>query len=107
MWKEIKIDGVDSIEKCVGEFELWITDLLPYAKCKIKVYEKQDGKFYGYSNIQIKRKSDHCFQKAVGYGSTLEEALSETRKKFVCMIHKDYPKGLEPEDIEYIEYPDF
>lgn len=112
MWHEIKIDGVKKIERCVEEFEIWMTDILPYAKMKIKVYEAQDKTFAGRTDVLVKRKFDGEPEGAVGHGITVDEALENTFQCFVNMVEKDYPidkypDGLSKTDIEYAEYSDF
>ena len=96
---------VKSIEMCVGEFEINMPLLFPYGKCKIKIYEKQSGEYYGYSDIKIKSEGgDYSIIKS--YGKTKDEVLNNLINVFVELNEK-YPEGLEEHEIEYIEYPDF
>lgn len=104
--------NVDAIEKCVAEFQIWMQEILPYGKMKIKIYENQKGVFYGYTDIRIIRKFDGSPEGAVGHGKTIDEALSDTIEYFMKMVEEDYPQsdyptGLKEEDIEYSEYSDF
>lgn len=107
MWKNIKIDKIGAIEKCVGEFQILAYDILPYGKMKIKVYQRQDGMYYGYTDLKVKRKFDNSPEGAIGYGSSLEEALEDTIKYFMEILDEDYSDGITKEDIEYSEYSDF
>ena len=112
MWKKLKIDGVNEITKLVAEFEVWIHALLPYGKMKIKIYENTNGTFAGRTDVRLKRKFDGTPESAVGYGHTMEEALSETIRWFKEMVAEDYPKdqypdGLTGEEIEYSDFSDF
>ena len=43
MMNDLKIDGIDAIEKCVGEFQIRAQGILPYGKMKVKIYENKDG----------------------------------------------------------------
>lgn len=83
-WKDIRVDGIAKIEKCVAEFNVWELNISPYAKFKIKVFEDTDSKFAGYSNLQVIDEAGN-YNSAVGYGSTLEEALNDTIRCFVSM----------------------
>ena len=38
MWKDLKIDGVGAVEKCVAEFQVWMQPILPYGKMKVKIF---------------------------------------------------------------------
>lgn len=86
-WKKIEVNGIANIEKCVGEFN--ITELIntPHGKFKIKVFEKRNGKYVGYTNLQIKDK-DGCPFSAVGYGNTISDALEDTILYFLKMIEE-------------------
>lgn len=112
MWRDVNIEYVGAIEKCVAEFQVWMIEILPYAKMKVKVYEGADYTYTGYTDVRIIRKFDGAPQGAVGYGKTIDEALIDTINYFVQMVKEDYPKseypnGLSESDIEYTEYSDF
>lgn len=112
MWKDLKLNHVQKIEKVSAEFVIWLHSVLPYGKMKIRVYEAQEGIFSGITDLHVKRKFDGDFEAAVGFGKTVEEALSETIRNFTDMIEQGYPKeqypnGLSKEDIEYAESSDF
>ncbi|ENJ9654235.1 hypothetical protein CF065_07930 [Clostridium sporogenes] len=52
-WENIKIHGIGSIEKCVGEFNIAETLKTPYGKFKVKVYERQNGGYIYKSKFII------------------------------------------------------
>jgi len=83
-WKNIQVDGIAKIEKCVAEFNIWELDISPYAKFKIKVFEDNESKFTGYSNLQV-IDSVGNYNCSVGYGNTIEEALENTIRCFIDM----------------------
>mgnify|MGYP001076704952 CR=1 FL=1 len=103
-WKSIKIQGIGSIQKCVGEFNIAETIKTPYGKFKIKIYEKQNGKYVGYTNLQLKDE-DGCAFPGVGYGETVEEALKDTIEYFLNMINQK--KNICDEDYECSDSFDF
>lgn len=112
MWKNIKIDKIGAIEKCVAEFQVWANNVLPYGKMKIKIYEQQDGSFIGYSDVKIIRKFDNNSEAAVGHGTSVEAALKDTVNYFMQMVRMDYPEEVYPNGllesyIEYVDYSDF
>lgn len=86
-WKDITIKGIPSIKKCVGEYNIGEIKKTPYAKFKVKVYEKKNGKFYGITNLQIKDQ-DGCPIGGIGYGNTIEEALEDTIRYFLKMLEE-------------------
>ncbi|AVQ47674.1 TPA: hypothetical protein LA742_003251 [Clostridium botulinum] len=87
-WKNIEVYGVGSIEKCVGEFNIAETLKTPYGKFKVKVYERQNGGYIGYTNLQLKDE-DGCGFPGVGHGETIEEALKDTIEYFLNMINEN------------------
>lgn len=112
MWKKINIENVEKIERCVGEFNIWMHNILPYGKMKIKVYEDIDSTFTGCTDVKLKRKFDGEFEGAVGYGHSIEQALEDTVNWFQKMVEEDYPKdeypnGLEEDFIECTDFADF
>jgi len=111
MWKDIKITNVSGIDKLNSEFEVWMVALLPYAKMKIRVYEQQNGYFFGITSVQLKRKFDGDFESAIGHGSTADEALEDTIRYFNEMVEDDYPDldelGLKEDEIQYVDWSEF
>lgn len=89
-WKEINIEGIAKIEKCVAEFNIWELNISPYAKFKIKIFENKTNNFTGYSNLQVIDEvgGNNC---AVGYGNTVEEALEDTIRCFLKMTNRKPP----------------
>lgn len=103
-WKKIKVDGIASIDRCVAEFDVGELKKTPYAKFKVKIYEKQDGNFLGITNLQVKDK-DGCPYGSVGYGKSVKDALEDTIKYFLKMLdEKEYWKE---EDFECADPYDF
>ncbi|MCA5014418.1 MULTISPECIES: hypothetical protein [unclassified Enterococcus] len=112
MWKDLELKDVQKIERVSAEFVIWMHAILPYGKMKIRIYEDQEGIFSGITDLHVKRKFDGDFEAAVGFGKTVEEALSETVRNFNKIIEQDYPKdqypnGLSEDCIEYAEPSDF
>lgn len=109
MWKNLKMDRIGSIEKCVAEFQVWAQEILPYGKMKIKIYENQKGVFSGYTDIRVIRKFDGSPEGAVGHGKTVDEALEDTINYFMEIAEEDYPSKEYPEGIPetYIVYSEF
>ena len=79
-WKKIKVDGIVGIEKCVAEFQVWELYKTPYAKFKVRVFERETS-FVGYTNISVKDK-----ERSVGYGLSIEEALEDTLINFMEVL---------------------
>ena len=105
-WKELRIDGIVSIEKCVSEFNVWEQRYSPYAKFKIKIFESNEGKFTGVSNLQVKDATGH-FYCAVGFGKNVEEALKDTIDEFFKMVSRKSEREWDETDFECSESFDF
>ncbi|OOM72227.1 hypothetical protein [Clostridium sp. BL-8] len=103
-WRNIKIKGIGNIEKCVGEFNVTETLKTPYGKFKVKVYERQNGKYVGYTNLQLKDE-EGCAFAGVGHGETIEQALQDTIEYFLSMINEK--QSLNEEDFECSDPFDF
>jgi hypothetical protein len=103
-WKQLEIKDVTFIEKCVAEFNVGELVKTPYSKFKVKIFEKQDGTFIGFTNLQLKDKEGSPFP-GVGYGDTVEKALADTINYFFAMI--DEKENLCDEDFECVDPYDF
>lgn len=103
-WKNIRIQGIAHIEKCVGEFDIIETTKTPYGKFKVKIYEKQNGRYVGYTNLQLKD-DDGCAYPGVGHGTTVEDTLQDTIEYFIKMI--DEKQAVREEDFEISDLFDF
>lgn len=107
MWHQLKLESVGKIERIVAEFTVWMVDILPYAKMKVKIYENQCGTYEGMTDLGIKRKFDGYPECALGCGGSIEEALENTIKNFNEMLKEDGLEELKEDDIEYSAYSDF
>jgi hypothetical protein len=103
-WKDVKIEGIGIIEKCVGEFNVFETLKTPYGKFKVKVYERQNGRYVGYTNLLLKDE-DGCPFAGVGHGETIEQALYDTIRYFLDMLNER--ECLNEEDFECADAFDF
>lgn len=84
-WKNISINGIGKIKKCVAEFDVNETQKTPYGKFKVKIYEEQNGHFTGYTNLLVKDEdgTPYC---GVGSGKNIDEALNNTISSFMDML---------------------
>lgn len=103
-WKKIKIKGVANIEKCVAEFNVGELVKTPYGKFKVKIFERQNGTYAGFTNLQLKD-GDGCPYAGVGHGETIDKALEDTIRYFFEMLSKK--KILNVEDFECVDPYDF
>ncbi|NPC91557.1 hypothetical protein HOO54_04670 [Bacillus sp. WMMC1349] len=87
-WKNININGIAKIEKCVGEFQVWELQKTPYGKFKVKVFERIDGSYAGFTNIRIKNLDDGSPESGVGFGRSITEALEDTLKNFMELLNQ-------------------
>ncbi len=104
-WKNIRIDGVAKIQKCVGEFLVYEIGRIPSTNFRVRVYEDQNGRFTGVTNLGIKSPLDGAPEFAAGSGKSVEEALEDTVKYFMSELNKR--TNLTEEDFEWADPDDF
>lgn len=107
MWHNLKLEKLSDIEKTVAEFTVWMEEILPSGKMKIKIYESQSGSYMGMTDLRIKRKFDGCPEGAIGAGKTIDATLVDTINYFKEMLKEDGLDKLTEEDIEHSAYSDF
>lgn len=107
-WKKIKIDGIVSIDKVVAEFQIEEFNFVPYGKFKVRIFENQNGRYRGYTDLMVKEKDGYPSPE-VGIGDTIEKALEDTINVFLAQLRKRSAEkgGLVLEDFEYAEFSDF
>lgn len=103
-WKNITINGIVKIERLVDEFEVWELNIIPHGKFKIKIYEQNDGKYIGRTNLMIIDKTN-SYCPGIGYGNTVSEALSDTIRYFYSLIEE--VDNLTEECFKYVDINDF
>lgn len=103
-WNQIQIDGIARIEKAVAEFNVWEVEKIPHGKFKVKIYEQPDGKYLGYTNLQVKDEND-SFYAAVGHGDTIEAALEDTIRYFLSLLQRK--ENWDEADFSYGDSSDF
>lgn len=104
MWKDIKHPDIVSIDKVVGEYNMWVLEKSPYGKFKIKIYEKAIGEFVGYSSLKVINPEGR-FDGAVGIGKTEEEALNDTLMKYFELV--SWKNRCEESDFQYVNLLEF
>jgi len=124
-WRDIKIENIDAIEKCVAEFEitalrffeeLYEDEIIHYGAFKVKIYERQNmhsssqgSGFTGFTNLRIKS-PDGGYEGGIGFGATIEESLEETIRNFMSNLKKfkdEKKSGLNNEDLVLLAYDEF
>lgn len=98
-WKNIKIDGVNEIEKVVAEFNIHAMQKLPFFKFKVKVRESSTGGYCGSPNVAVRSQIDNEPDWTSGFGHSIAEALEDTIVYFF--------KTLEGIDIDNLTEDDF
>lgn len=81
------VEGIAKIEKCIGEYNIWELNKIPYAKFKIKIFMDSMGHFVGYSNLQVADALGDYYC-AVGHGETEHNALEDTIREFLKMLNR-------------------
>lgn len=82
-WRQLKIDGLGPIARVAAVFEIGPPlELLPFAKFKVKIIERDDGSFLGVPNV-AKVGLDWQPEWIGGLGASVEEALEDALRNFV------------------------
>lgn len=107
-WMKIRIEGIASIKKVVAEFIVEEHKYTPYGKFKVRILEKQNGTFVGYTNLLVIGEDGYPSPE-VGIGDTVEETLTDTVEIFLHqLVLKINSKGnLGEDDFEYADSFDF
>lgn len=118
-WKDIRIENVDSIEKCVAEFEitalrffeeLFVGDIIHYGLFKVKIYESQTSPYFsGFTNLRI-RSPEGGYEGGYGSGISIELALENTVRNFMgdLMEYKRQKQsGLCEDDLVLLPYDEY
>ncbi|MCB2300829.1 hypothetical protein [Clostridium tagluense] len=100
-WKDIKIDGITRIEKCVAEFRISQLGIIPGTFFRVEISEGTNGFFSGITNIGLKSSVDESVDFASGYGDTIEKALEFTINNFMEMINER--NDITPDSFMWIE----
>jgi hypothetical protein len=118
-WKDIRIENVESIEKCVAEFEisalhffeeLFEGDFIPYGLFKVKIYESQiSSHFSGFTNLRIKT-PEGGYEGGYGSGISVELALENTVRNFMGNLQeykRQKQSGLYEDDLVLLPYDEY
>lgn len=86
-WKDLRIKYIGKINaKCVAEFNLYGKKGTPWERFKIKIFEENNGNFYGYTNLQVYIDEDYS-ESGFGMRKTIEDTLIDTINDFFSKIH--------------------
>ncbi len=101
------MDGIGGIYRVVAEFYVWLDDLVPTEKMKVKVVERC-GCFVGNANPSILNRAAGSPDGDVGFGASVDEALNETLSKFMRIVKKQMPeRGLTESDLCWSDPEEF
>lgn len=108
-WKQIKIDGIVAIDRCVAEFNVIEMKYTPWYNFKVKIYEDAQGRFTGLTNLMLKDETeDKTPYAGVEHGNSISEALEDTINCFMEMIKSREDKdSLDDSDFETADPYDF
>ncbi|MEK3743788.1 hypothetical protein NST23_13965 [Brevibacillus sp. FSL K6-0770] len=104
-WKDIKVTGINKIDKVVAEYYVWAIDKVPYGKFKIKILETAKGGYIGLPNLAVKSLEDGTADNTSGFGNSIEEALEDTINFFLKTL--EGRTDLAEEDFEWSDPHDF
>ncbi|MBY6053591.1 hypothetical protein [Cytobacillus firmus] len=120
-WKNVKVTGINSIEKLVSEFDVSAFSLLgdlfeegeviPYAGFKVRIYETQDDQngYLSYMNLKIKD-TVGVYEGAIGYGKNEQAALESILNNFITKIEEyklEKNAPITQDDFSLADYDEF
>lgn len=100
-WKNIKINGITKINKCVGEYLIFHDGRFPFINFRVQIYEDCHGSYTGIPNFGIKSCLDGSLEVEAGFGKTESECLEDTLTNLLKIISKR--DTLTPDDFEWTE----
>ena len=104
-WRNLRVDGLGPVARQAAIFQIGPPlTRLPFASFKIKVVEFPDGSFLGVPNVAL-RSSDGSPDWIAGVGSSMEEALEDTLRRFAQSAQVG--GGEADEDFEWAAPEDF
>jgi hypothetical protein len=104
-WRKLRVEGLGPISRQVSVFQVGPPlARLPFASFKIKVIERPDGSFLGVPNVAC-RSGDGSPDWISGLGSSAEEALEDTLRRFVISVSAR--EGVTDADFEWAAPEDF
>ncbi|MEZ6142135.1 MAG: hypothetical protein R3B84_16360 [Zavarzinella sp.] len=102
------MDGVRRIDRLVAEFSVWLDDSFPFAKIKVKVFERNPNNLIATANIAVRNLHTREPEYLSGLGETIEEATDDLLLRFVSEAREHTPStGLTEDDFEWSCHEDF
>ena len=101
-WKELRIEGTRSIEKCIIEYEVWEETKTPWSAFRVKIFEQQAGGFYGFTNLMV-RNEQGIFERGNVRGMTCDRAFKDTLRDFFRKLER---KPHWDNDLDFAYYED-
>jgi hypothetical protein len=104
-WRNLRVGDLGPISRQVAVFQVDTPRArLPFASFKVKVIERPDGSFLGVPNVAC-RSADGSPDWIAGLGSSAEEALEDTLRRFAASVNAG--EDATDEDFEWAAPEDF
>ncbi|MES1213107.1 MAG: hypothetical protein ABUL64_00835 [Singulisphaera sp.] len=97
------------VERVVAEFNVWLGELFPFAKMKVKVIERNIGEgFLAVPNLVVRNRLSHDPEYISGISDTIDGALDDAICRFVELARQNAPEsGLTEADFIWSAAEDF
>lgn len=91
-WHELRAEGLGPIQRVAAAFQVGPPpECLPFPSFKVKVLERANGSFLAIPNVAPLDPDGYPTREA-GHGSTIEEALEDTLRRFTHLLNQLEPR---------------
>src|ERR1700722_6479784 len=104
----LTMNDIMRIDRVAGEFEVWLGEIFPFPKMKVKVLEQQGAGFLAVTNLHVLNKTSRDPEYMSGLGSNLDDALDDLITRFLDIVRENMPAtGLSESDFIWSAAEDF
>ena len=102
------MNDVFRIDQVVGVYEVWLDDLFPFAKMKIKVLQRSDNDFLAVPNLAVRNRANRQPEFTSGLGTDPNSALEDALRSFMKEVHENRTaEAFAEDDFEWSACQDF
>lgn len=102
-WKDAALKHNVAVMRLAEEFEVSLAGIMPNAKCRIRVFERPDGKYLAFPNVAVLVNGAPDW--IGGAGDSVADALDNCLKYFFASF--DRKKSYLESEIEWSDPVDF
>jgi hypothetical protein len=102
------MNDIIRIDRVVAEFDVWLGEMFPFAKMKVKVLDRKNEGLLAIPNLHVLNKLSREPEYMCGLGDTVEEAVEDALARFTGLARQHMPEtGLTIADFSWSAPEDF